>query len=155
VGIQLLPITPISTSVISTDWAAARRNELIALENDMTAKFESVINNVPSSSSLCALTDPGNNNPGAVCANQLRLLYNWRELIVSANGINDPNGAFTRYTDYMSKLPAQAETYRQNTDKDVHPGSSQNSGGVVADILKSDAVPSTNTNMLWWLSTHK
>ena len=55
----------------------------------------------------------------------------------------------------MDALAAQQETYRLNTRSTVYPDSSRNDDGVVADVLKDNSTPSTDTNTLWWPSTRK
>jgi hypothetical protein len=76
-------------------------------------------------------------------------------LIVAANALNDGNGAYQRYAAIMDRLDADQASYRANTDRITHPGSSQNDGGVVADVLKDNSTPSTNTNTLWWVMAHR
>jgi endoglucanase Acf2 len=168
IGINLLPITPMSDYIISRDWAKAHEKTLLDLENRNSAQFAQLINTVPSVSADCFtaawnFNDPPKNpdgtpeqpNAGAICAGRLRVLYSWRQLLVAANALNDPNGAYQRYTDIMDRLDADQKTYQANTDRLKYPGSSLNDGGVVADVLKDISTPSTNTNTLWWLMTHK
>ncbi|WP_194715138.1 glycosyl hydrolase [Noviherbaspirillum soli] len=168
IGINLLPISPISEFVISPAWARAHSATLRRLEDSNTDLFARIINTPPDQSAACFLagwdvTKPqldGNGvpippNPGAVCAGRLRVLYSWRQLPVAANGINDPAGAYQRYASYMDALEQQQQTYRNNTRSSVYPNSSLNPEGVVADVLKDNSTPSTDTNTLWWLSSRK
>ena len=39
------------------------------------------------------------------------MLYSWRQLIASVNGVNDPAGAYQRYTGYMGKVEAQMAAF--------------------------------------------
>jgi hypothetical protein len=168
VGIQLLPISPISDYVISRQWAATHKNALLAMETANTRLFDAIINAVPGQGSPCftAGYDPAHPpvdgsgaplpaNPGAACTTPLRTLYSWRQVLAAANGLNDPASAFTRYAGYMERLAQDEAAYRSNTDSVTHPGSSLNAGGVVSDVLKDVSTPSSNTNTLWWLSSQK
>lgn len=168
IGINLLPISPISEFVISPTWAKAHSATLRRLEDSNTDLFARIINTPPDQSAACFLAGwdvtkppldekgvPIPPNPGAICAGRLRVLYSWRQLPVAANGINDPADAYRRYTGYMEALPQQQETYRLNTRSSVYPNSSLNADGVVADVLKDHSTPSTDTNTLWWLSSRK
>ncbi|MDB5842427.1 MAG: hypothetical protein JWQ23_4379 [Herminiimonas sp.] len=165
VGIQLLPISPISEYVISREWAATHAATLKAMEAKQTELFDSVIATPPTTASACFKAGYGDEidktgkpvekNVGAICASPLQTLYSWRQIFASVNGLNDPTGAYQRYTGYMDNLAAAESTYRSNTDPALHPGASLNSGGIVSDVLKSVATPSTNTNVLWWLSAQK
>lgn len=169
VGIQLLPISPISEYVISRRWAATHRDALLAMEERDTRLFDGIVNTVPNLRSPCFTSryDPDNPprdggtgiivppNPGAGCAGELRILYSWRQLLTAANALNDPVAGFNRHTGYMARLARDEAAFRQNTDSVTHPGSSLNAGGVVADVLKDVSTPATNTNTLWWLSTQK
>ncbi|MFS0755959.1 glycosyl hydrolase [Noviherbaspirillum sp. 1P10PC] len=168
IGINLLPISPISEFVISPAWARIHSATLRRLEDSNTDLFASIISTPPDQSAACFLagydpTKPDRDvqglpmppNPGAICAGRLRVLYSWRQLPVAANGINDPAGTYQRYVGYMDALPQQQETYRLNTRSSVYPNSSLNADGVVADVLKDNSTPSTDTNTLWWLSSRK
>ena len=168
IGINLLPISPISEFVISPAWAKAHSATLRRLEDSNTDLFARIINTPPDQSAACFLAGwdinkpsldengvPEQPNPGAICAGRLRVLYSWRQLPVAANGINDPADAYQRYAGYMDALPQQQETYRLNTRSTVYPNSSPSADGVVADVLKDHSTPSTDTNTLWWLSSRK
>jgi endoglucanase Acf2 len=161
IGINLLPIGPISDFVISRDWARAHAQTLLAEEAGSSELFDRIIATPPSVNSDCFLAswDPArplkDANVGSICAGQLRILYSWRQLIVAANALNDGNGAYQRYAAIMDRLDADQASYRANTDRITHPGSSQNDGGVVADVLKDNSTPSTNTNTLWWVMAHR
>ncbi|MBK4737218.1 glycosyl hydrolase [Noviherbaspirillum pedocola] len=161
IGINLLPISPISDFVISRDWAKAHAQTLLAEEAKNSDLFARIIATPPSVNADCYLASadpakppPPDVNPGAVCAGQLRIIYSWRQLLVAANALNDANGAYQRYTSIVDRLASDQETYKQNTDQRTHPGSSRNDG-VVADVLKDHSTPSTNTNTLWWVMTHR
>ncbi|MGI4847773.1 MAG: glycosyl hydrolase [Janthinobacterium lividum] len=157
VGIQLLPISPISEAVISRTWVKTHKSRLRALELKQTALFDSVINAVPNDGSPCFQAGYGGGevNPGAVCASALQTLYSWRSLIASANGLSQPEETYARYLGYVNKVKAQSDVYQANTSRITHPGSSNNDGGVVADIKKTVITPTTDTNVLWWLATLK
>ena len=168
IGINLLPITPISEFVISPAWAKAHSTTLRRLEGSNTDLFARVVDTPPDQGAACFLAGwdinnppldengvPQLPNPGAVCAGRLRVLYSWRQLSVAANGVNDPAAAYQRYAGYMDALPQQQETYRLNTRSSVYPNASRNADGVVADVLKDNSTPSTDTNTLWWLSSRK
>ena len=168
IGINLLPISPISAFLISGDWAKVHATTLQNVEANSTTLFNGVINTPPGLSAPCFLAGwdlihppvnpdgtPMTPNAGAICAGTLRTLYSWRQLAVAANGISNPGDAYERYVAYMDALPAQQEAYRQNTIPSKHPGSSLNADGVVADVLKDISTPSTDTNTLWWLSSRK
>jgi endoglucanase Acf2 len=170
IGINLLPITPISEFVISPAWARVHAATLRELETTHTKQFNDIINAVPSESSPCfeaAWSPPGPHldkktgkfidppPPGNACAGKLRVLYSWRQLAVAGVGITDPTGAYQRYVGYMDALEDQQKTYKQNTRSDIHPGSSEIPAGIDADVLKDNSTPSTNTNTLWWLASRK
>lgn len=168
IGINLLPISPISEYVISTDWANLHYDTLRRLEDTNTAQFSSIVNTPPDQSADCFLAGwdpnaphvnpdgtPELPNPGAVCAGRLRVLYSWRQLPVAAAGMIRPAEAYKRYTEYMDALKAQQDLYQLNTRSSVYPNSSLNKDGVVADVLKDNSTPSTDTNTLWWLSARK
>jgi endoglucanase Acf2 len=149
VGIQLLPISPISEYVISADWARAHEKTLRELEDNQTALFEQAIGNAPSAASPCFLADYNGKDPvppsepAIKCTGGLRINYSWRQVIAAANGINDPANSYKRYLDYAEKRQGQEEKYFQVTN------------GVVSDVLKDTSTPSTDTNTLWWLLARK
>lgn len=168
IGINLLPISPISEFVISPAWAKAHSATLRRLEDSNTDLFSRIINTPPDQSAACFLAGwdvnnppkdgngvPEPPNPGAICAGRLRVMYSWRQLVVAANGINDPAGTYQRYAGYVDALTDQQDTYKLNTRSSVYPNSSRNDDGVVADVLKDHSTPSTDTNTLWWLSSRK
>ncbi|MBH2043560.1 MAG: hypothetical protein I8H87_08525 [Comamonadaceae bacterium] len=170
VGIQLLPITPISEYVISPAWAAANRAALLALEQDQTALYEDIFKIAPQDA-LCsrdAALVVNLQNPGGVCAGHARTLYSWRQIIASANGVNDPQGTFTRYLGYVNQVDAQTAAFARlsagtpfqrpgDPAKGEPPVVTDKFGpdGIAVDILKDISTPSNNTNVLWWLSTRK
>lgn len=168
IGINLLPISPISEYLISEDWAKVHYDTLRSLEDTNTEQFNSIVNTPPNQSADCFLADwdpkaphlkpdgaPELPNPGAICAGRLRILYSWRQLSVAASGVIKPAEAYKRYLDHMNGLKQQQDVYRLNTRSSVYPDSSLNEDGVVADVLKDNSTPSTNTNTLWWLSARK
>ena len=170
IGINLLPIGPISEFVISPEWARVNAVTLKKLEDTQTNQFNDIINTPPGENSLCfeaAWSPPGPHTdektkklvfppfPGAACAGKLRNLYSWRQMAVAGLGIIDPAGAFQRHTKYMDDLAAQEALYKENTRSDLHPGSSDSKTGLVSDVLKDNSTPTTNTNTLWWLATRK
>jgi endoglucanase Acf2 len=170
IGINLLPITPMSEFIISPAWAKAHAATLRGLETTQTRQFNDIIKAVPSENSLCfqaSWSPPGPHRdektgeqidpppPGNACAGKLRILYSWRQMAVAGVGITDPAGAYQRYVGYMDALEGQQEAYRQNTRSDLHPGSSKIPTGINADVLKDNSTPTTNTNTLWWLATRK
>lgn len=168
IGINLLPISPISEYVISKDWARTHYDTLRRLEDTNTEQFRSIVNTPPNQTADCFLAGwdpkakhenpdgtPELPNPGAVCAGRLRVLYSWRHLPVAASGMIKPGEAYDRYVAYMDELKPLQDTYRLNTRSSVYPDSSRNENGVVADVLKDISTPSTDTNTLWWLSSRK
>lgn len=168
IGINLLPISPISEFVISPDWATVHADTLRKLENTNTAQFNAIVNTPPNQGADCFLAGwdlknppkkkdgtPEDPNPGAICAGRLRVLYSWRQLPVAASGMTKPAEAYQRYIGYMDALKVQQDTYQLNTRSSVYPDSSRNEDGVVADVLKDNSTPSTDTNTLWWLSARK
>jgi endoglucanase Acf2 len=170
IGINLLPITPISEFVISAAWARTHAGILRKLEDTNTAQFNDIINTPPGENSLCFKADwspPGPHVdektgklidppfPGASCAGRLRILYSWRQMTVAALGMTDAAGAFQRYAGYMDALGGQQALYKLNTRSDVYPGSSNAKEGIEADVLKDNSTPTTDTNTLWWLATRK
>jgi endo-1,3(4)-beta-glucanase len=168
IGINLLPISPMSEYLISKDWANVHYDTLRRLEDTNTAQFNSIINTPPNQGADCFLAGwdpkaqhlqpdgtPEQPNPGAVCAGRLRVLYSWRQLPVAASGMIRPAEAYQRYVAYMDGLKKQQDDYQLNTRSSVYPDSSLNRDGVVADVLKDISTPSTDTNTLWWLSARK
>jgi endoglucanase Acf2 len=168
IGINLLPISPISEFVISPDWATVHADTLRKLENTNTTQFDAIVNTPPNQGAACFLAGwdlknppkkkdgtPEDPNPGAICAGRLRVLYSWRQLPVAASGMTKPAEAYQRYIGYMDALKVQQDTYQLNTRSSVYPDSSRNENGVVADVLKDNSTPSTDTNTLWWLSARK
>jgi hypothetical protein len=149
VGIQLLPISPISEYVISADWARAHEKALRDLEDNETALFDQAIGTAPSATSLCFLADYNGKDPvlpsepAIRCTGALRINYSWRQVIAAANGINDPANSYKRYLDYAEKRQGQEDKYFKMTN------------GVVSDVLKDTSTPSTDTNTLWWLLARK
>lgn len=166
IGIQLLPFTPISEYVFSPAWLAQHRAALLQLEQDETALYDELFTGDPTTL-RCSLDALGARSkmPAAQCAGRARVLFNWRQLITSVNGIADPAGAWTRQTGYMAKVPQQtadfgkfstgtAFEYVDSTNGKLVTGTYA-APGVDPDILKDVSTPSNNSNVLWWLSTRK
>ncbi|WP_028603120.1 glycosyl hydrolase [Ottowia thiooxydans] len=166
VGIQILPISPLSSYILSREWASHHAKALLQLEANDTALFDKLFAGSPVGAQ-CGTTATGAPSlmPAADCAGQARVLYSWRQIINSANGLNDPAAAFQRYTSYMAKLPQQTTSFMANSvgtpfsyvdsnTKEVVSGTYA-APGVDPDILKDASTPSNNTNVLWWLSTLK
>lgn len=169
IGINLLPITPISEFVISPAWAKVHAKTLSKLVESDSEHFKKIIDTPPDQNAPCftagwsppgphtdpktgLVTDP---NPGATCAGKLRVLYSWRQISIAALGMTDPASTYKTYVEYMDALENQQATYKLNTRSEVYPDSSKNRDGVTADVLKDNSVPSTDTNTLWWLATRK
>jgi hypothetical protein len=169
IGINLLPISPISEFVISPAWAKVHADTLRGLVDRDTEQFDAIIDTPPNENAPCftaGWSPPGPHvdkktgeiiypNAGATCAGRLRVLYSWRQISVAALGITDPAGTYQKYVRYMDALENQQKTYTLNTRSSVYPDSSRNPDGVTADVLKDNSVPSTDTNTLWWLATRK
>lgn len=172
VGIQLLPITPISEFVISPTWAKTHEVSLLQLEQDQTALFEDIFKWAPQDSqALCSkdlnlVTNLA--NPGGLCAGAARVLNGWRQIIVSGNGVNDPNEAWKRYVGYLNKFDAQTQAFAKLTvgTPFQRPGDTTKGepsivtdyfgpAGIELDLLKDISTPSNSTNVLWWLATRK
>lgn len=155
VGIQALPINPITEYVISDKWVKTHGKRLLELERNETALFNEAIGNLPTTSSYCFLTlysggDVGQRTPAEYCTGSMRTGYSWRQVIAALNGMNDPAGAYDRYLGYAEKLEDQQKNYIQMTADAFAP-----QGGVVPDVLKDMSTPTTDTNTLWWLSSRK
>lgn len=162
VGIQVLPITPISEYVLSRSWAKAHESELLSLEASTTANYTLAISNVPGPDAACAVfaqktppdaQPPNTYNWGGGCAAAARVENAWRQILVSLNGVNDPTGTYDRFAALVDKSVAEAAFYTSNlSNPSVHPGSSTDAQGSKPDLLRQTSTPSTNTNVLWWLS---
>ncbi len=132
VGIQMLPVTPISQYVLSKTWAKAHEAELLDLEASTTANYTLAISNVPGPGAECAVfaqkTPPDANPPdtfnwGGGCAAAARVENAWRQIIVSLNGVNDPAGAYDRFAAMVDKSVTE-EAYYTNvlSNPSVTPG---------------------------------
>ena len=164
-GIQVLPVTPISEYVLSKTWAKAHEAQLLALEASTTANYTLAIANVPGPDAECAVfaqkTPPDANPPntfnwGGGCAAAARVENAWRQIIVSLNGVNDPAGSYDRFAALVDKSVTEAAFFTSNlSNPSVNPGSSTDAQGSKPDLLRQTSTPSTNTNVLWWLSTRK
>jgi len=155
VGIQALPINPISEYVISDKWAKTHEMRLRELEGNETNLFNDAIGRLPTANSDCFLAiyssgDISQRMPAEYCTGAIRTSYNWRQSIVALNGVNDAQGAYDRYLGYAEKLEEQQRNYIQMTADAFAP-----QGGVIPDVLKDTSTPSTDTNTLWWLSARK
>jgi hypothetical protein len=165
VGIQVLPVTPISEYVLSKTWAKAHQAELLALEASTTANYTLAIANVPGPDAECAAdaqkTPPDANPPdtynwGGACAAAARVENAWRQIVVSLNGVNDPAGSYDRFAAIVDRSVAEAERFTSVlSNPSVNPGSSTDAQGSKPDLLRQTSTPSTNTNVLWWLSSLK
>ena len=165
VGIQVLPVTPISEYVLSKSWAKAHETELLALEASTTANYTLAISNVPGPDAECAVfaqktphdaQPPDTYNWGGGCAAAARVENAWRQILVSLNGVNDPAGSYDRFAALVDKSVAEAAFYTSNlSNPNVHPGSSTDAQGSKPDLLRQTSTPSTNTNVFWWLSVRK
>lgn len=170
IGIQLLPITPISEFVISPTWAKTHQASLLELEQDQTALYEDLFKIAPQDA-LCSkdinmVTDKV--NPGGVCAGYARTLYSWRQVIASGNGVNDPEGTYNRYLGYVNKVDQQTADFARLSvgspfQRPGDPAKGEpaivtdkfGAAGISVDILKDISTPSNNTTVLWWLSSRK
>jgi endoglucanase Acf2 len=155
VGIQVLPINPISEYVISDKWAKTHEMQLRELEGNETSLFNDVIGRLPTANSDCFLAiysggDVTQRMPAEYCTGAMRVSYNWRQSIAALNGVNDAQGAYDRYLSYAGSLEEQQRKYIQMTAAAFAP-----QGGVIPDVLKDVSTPSTDTNTLWWLSARK
>lgn len=168
IGIQFLPISPISEYVISPAWAKIHEAALLQLEQDQTALYEDIFKFTPQDGkALCSkdvnlVTDQ--NNPGGVCAGYARTLYSWRQIIASGNGVNDADGTWTRYLKYVNQVDQQTADFAKLTVgspfRQAGDGPNEMTGrfgpaGISVDIFKDLSTPSNNTNVLWWLATRK
>lgn len=156
VGIQALPITPISEYVISDKWAKTHEMRLRELEGSETNLFDDAIGRLPTTDSDCFLSIYkgdgiiSQRTPAEFCTGAMRVSYNWRQSIAALNGVNDAQGTYDRYLSYAEKLEQQQRKYIQMTADAFAP-----QGGVIPDVLKDVSTPSTDTNTLWWLSARK
>nr|WP_217346368.1 glycosyl hydrolase [Noviherbaspirillum sp. L7-7A]MBV0880780.1 hypothetical protein [Noviherbaspirillum sp. L7-7A] len=155
VGIQALPITPISEYVISDKWAKTHEMRLRKLEANETSLFNDAIGRLPTADSDCFLAIYGGGEftqrtPAEYCTGALRTSYSWRQSIIALNGVNDAQGTYDRYLSYAEKLEEQQRKYIKMTADAFAP-----QGGVVPDVLKDVSTPTTDTNTLWWLSARK
>ncbi|MDB5823078.1 MAG: hypothetical protein JWR21_1782 [Herminiimonas sp.] len=178
VGIQILPLSPISDAVLSRDWAKAHGARLLKMIDTMTDQLGNITGDGPDAGgpkyqpgnplALCANDiNPDKNRDttkdvgAAKCAGRARMLYNWRGVIMSAHGLNNPADAYQRYLAYRNKVPAQTASFQART---VGAFNGNFSGGIPQtyvdgignlDLLKSDTVPGSDVNVLWWLSSNK
>ena len=179
VGIQILPVTPISDYVLSRTWATAHAAALRDLANEMSNQIDNVagdglganklLNNPKEPDAWCSTPEvrPTNASSAATCAGSIRVLYAWRQIILSASGLNDPNRAYEDTAKYRAKVVAQTESFRVRTmGADAGLDQTENSptrgqrliypnGLGNLDLLRSDAVPGTDVNVLAWLSSLK
>lgn len=172
VGIQLLPVTPISDYVLSRTWATAHAATLRALESEMSKQIDNVagdgsdanklLNNPKNPDVWCFTPEvrPTDVSGAAKCAGSIRVLYAWRKIILSANGLNDPNWAYEDTAKYCAKVTAQTESFRVRTmgaDADLDKTKNSPTRGERLiypnglgnlDLLRSDAVHGTDINVL-------
>lgn len=164
-GIQVLPVTPISEYVIGKAWAGSRAADIRALEDQLTANYTAAITEVPGPSRDCAVyavrtpSDakvPDTLNYGGGCAAAARKENAWRQVLVSLGGVNDPAATYDRFVQMVDLSKLQADHYTQVlSNPGVNPGSSTDANGSLPDLLRQSDTPSTNTNVLWWLSMLK
>jgi hypothetical protein len=177
-GIQILPVSPISDAVLSRDWTKAHGVRLLKMMDTMTDQLGNIAGDGPNAAEQ--KYQPGNPqafcatdvNPdrtrdatldvgAAKCAGRARMLYNWRGIIISAYGLNNPADAYQRYLGYRNKVPAQTASFQARTvgafNGNVTNGVPQTYVDGIAnlDLLKSDTVPGSDVNVLWWLSSNK
>ncbi len=165
VGIQVLPVTPISEYVLSKTWAKAHEPALLALEALATANYTLAISQVPGPASECSVfaqKTPADANPpntfnwGGGCAAAARVENAWRQILVSLNGVNDPAGSYDRFVALVDKSVTEAANFTNVlSNPSVNPGSSTDAQGSKPDLLRQTSTPSTNTNVMWWLSSQK
>jgi len=118
IGINLLPISPISEFVISTDWAKVHAVTLGNVETNSTSLFNAIINTPPGVAAPCFLAgwdidNPPRNpdgtpiepNAGAVCAGTLRTLYSWRQVVAAANGVTRRHRPMTTMSPIWTRCP--------------------------------------------------
>ncbi len=165
VGIQVLPVTPISEYVLSRTWAGAHQSALLALEALATENYTVAISKVPGPTSECSVfaqkTPPDANPPntynwGGGCASAARVENAWRQILVSLNGVNDPAGSYDRFVALVDKSVTESDNFTNVlSNPSVNPGSSTDAQGSKPDLLRQTSTPSTNTNVMWWLSSLK
>lgn len=171
VGIQVLPITPISEYVFSKDWLKHHQAGLMNMETKYSKQFSDMGTDAAIKMDAMACGQDKDltmilnehSNPGSSCAGQARVLWSWRGLLTSVNALNDPAAAWNRYyagqDSYMTSLPTWEKTFRSKTAGTpyIADGKQQTwpEAGVNPDVLKDISTPTTNSNVLWWLSTRK
>jgi hypothetical protein len=178
VGIQVLPVSPISDAVLSRDWAKTHGARLLKMIDTMTDQLGNIAGDGPNAGeskyqpgnplALCATDinveknrDTTKDVGAAKCAGRARMLYNWRGIIISAYGLNNPADAYQRTLGYRDKVPAQTASFRARTvgafNGNFVSGIPQTyvDGIENLDLLKSDTVPGSDVNVLWWLSSNK
>jgi endoglucanase Acf2 len=167
-GIQALPITPISEYVLNKAWVAARAADIRAVEDVLTANYTTAITEVPGPTKDCHVfavktppdvqppTPPDTYNWGGGCAAAARQENAWRQVLVSLGGLNDPAGTYGRFTQMVDLSIQQADYFTSFLSNPVkNPGSSTDANGSLPDLIRQTNVPSTNTNVMWWLSMLK
>ena len=164
-GIQVLPVTPITEYVLGKTWARENSAKLRALEDQLTANYTLAISNVPGPDAECAVfamktppdADPPNTfNWGGGCAAAARKENAWRQVLVSANGINDPAGTYDRFVNIVDRSIEESNHYTQVlSNPRINPGSSTDANGSLPDLIRQTDTPSSNTNVMWWLSMLK
>ncbi len=164
-GIQVLPVTPISAYVIGKAWATSRAADIRAVEDQLTANYTTAITEVPGPSKDCAVfavrTPPDANPPntlnyGGGCAAAARKENAWRQVLISLGGVNDPVGTYDRFVQMVDLSIQQADHFTKVlSNPSVNPGSSTDANGSLPDLIRQGDTPSTNTNVLWWLSMLK
>lgn len=164
-GIQVLPITPISEYVLRKAWVSARAQDIRAVEDVLTDNYTVAITQVPSEAQEChvfAVKTPPDANPpdtynwGGGCAAAARKENAWRQVLVSLGGVADPAGTYERFVSMVDLSIEQAAFFTSDlSNPNKHPGASTDANGSLPDLIRQTDVPSTNTNVLWWLSMLK
>jgi endoglucanase Acf2 len=178
VGIQILPVSPISDAVLSRDWARAQNDRILKMIGTMTDQLGNIAGDGPNAGelkhqpgnpfALCATDinldknrDTSKDVGAAKCAGRARMLYNWRGIIITAYGLNNPADAYQRYLAYRNKVAEQTASFQARTvgafNGNFVNGAPQTYVDGIAnlDLLKSDTVPGSDVNVLWWLSSNK
>ena len=69
---------------------------------------------------------------------------------------NDPAGTYDRFAQTIDLSLQQADNYTKVlSNPNVNPGSSTDANGSLPDPIRQTDAPSTNSNVLWWLSMLK
>ena len=131
----------------------------------MTANYTTAITEVPGPTRDCAVfavrTPPDANPPntlnyGGGCAAAARKENAWRQVLISLGGVNDPAATYDRFVQMVDLSKQQADHFTKVlSNPSVNPGSSTDANGSLPDLIRQADTPSTDTNVLWWLSMLK